>query len=491
MFETELRTIFTQLDSKHLTGFTGKLDKRLTIRKRNLPPLCVLLVLFFFLTLGGNFSNAEEVLPEDKIFVVFRNDDPSAMSDAEHEKRVMEIFEKYHIPQTFGIIPNVVEDYHNANYTKFYLLTENQAMLNLLKKWHREGLIEIALHGYTHQTNSLHPTKENLRDAKEYEGQGGRKWLPYLYANSEGYSEFRGLPYVEQLQRISRGKQLLETWFGVPVTTFILPWNSHDKNTIRAASEAGMELVSSSLKSYNNPSSIKLYNDLLLIQHTTELDKFKKALGSARQFIKQNNKPVLITVLYHSWMLKSPEDFQLLEDIVKEVSQSEDITVMTLRNLVTKFPETIRNISLIKLKAQSETQKADKLFFLIGRDNPAILNTDFDVFSENYYTDKKRRAITLCRKFYLAIAGLGMFVSIFYLGLVKLGVIRRRFAFGSSIFAGSMFLVLLAVGYLGPSVLDPGIGAIDSIVLIFVGTISIGFIIGYFNISRVKLNNFK
>ena len=428
------------------------------------------LALFVLLIFGVSLTDADEAASGGKIFVVFRHDDPSALSDLEHEQRVMEIFQRYQIPQTFGIIPNVAKDCNNSNCSEFHLLNENELMLNLLDKWHKQGFIEIALHGYTHRTNSLYPTKEQPKE----------------------YSEFRGLPYEEQFQRISRGKQFLDAWFGVPVRTFILPWNSHDENTILAAKAAGIELVSSTLESWNNPLNTQLYSDPLLIQHTTELGKFKQALSLARRYTKQNDKPAFIIVLYHSHLdLKRPEDFQLLEDITKEVAQSADIAVMTLENFGDKFSQALKDLILVKREAKSAIQRVDRIFSFMGRERPESLSTEFGVFDVNYYVNQKKQAHSLYRNFHLAVISIGILVSIFYFGLIKLRLVRRRLALYLLFLCASLWIFYSFIGYFGLFGLEAGIGIIDSIVLILLGVVLIGLFTGYFSISRAELNNSK
>ena len=39
---------------------------------------------------------------DNQIFIIFRNDDLCALSDPVRERRILEIFEKYGIPQVFG-----------------------------------------------------------------------------------------------------------------------------------------------------------------------------------------------------------------------------------------------------------------------------------------------------------------------------------------------------------------------------------------------------
>ena len=44
-------------------------------------------------------------MPEPRILVCFRNDDLSATSSVEHESRVLEVFDRYSVRQSIGVIP--------------------------------------------------------------------------------------------------------------------------------------------------------------------------------------------------------------------------------------------------------------------------------------------------------------------------------------------------------------------------------------------------
>ena len=89
-----------------------------------------------------------------------RNDDLCALSDPSKERAILRIFEKYHIPQVVSVIPNVTEDPHDAHLDRFHPLEENTEILSLLREYQEKGLIEIAQHGFTHQTNIHHPSTQ-------------------------------------------------------------------------------------------------------------------------------------------------------------------------------------------------------------------------------------------------------------------------------------------------------------------------------------------
>ena len=438
-------------------------------------------VLFCGIFFGTDFSIADEILPENKIIIIFRNDDPSAISDITQEKKVFEIFRKHRVPQVFGVIPYAAERGLDVNNKDFHLLPENQAMFNLLKEWREEGFIEIALHGYTHQTNYLHPGR--------FESNG------ILLIGAYEWSEFSGLPFEEQLGRILKGKQLLESWFNGKITTFILPFNSLDKNTIRAAEEADLKVVCGYVKNADSFLIANRTKGLLFLQHTVDLsnfdetiniykaglEKFKIALANARESLKTDKKTVLMVVLYHSNTIKSPEDFKLLNNIIKEVSSAEDIIVMTQDDLLAKFSDNLKGLFYAKKRAHSAIRKVKKLFSIIGRESPVMIDSGFIVFDADYYMTKKGKAVDLYWRFYLVIVGMALLlVSIVNFSVLWLGL--EKTVFVSCLFTLNLIALVgyLTFTYLGLLGFEPGIGALDSIVLLFGGIMLAGLIAIYF-----------
>ena len=59
-------------------------------------------------------------------------------------------------------------------------------------------------------------------------------------------SEFAGLPYKKQLEKIRKGKEILNS-HGIETDVFFAPAHSYDRNTIKALREAGFKYVSDGL----------------------------------------------------------------------------------------------------------------------------------------------------------------------------------------------------------------------------------------------------
>ncbi len=153
-------------------------------------------ILFVFVsTLGITGCNADRSNHERKINVVFRYDDPSAGSETEFELKIIAAFREHNATVTFGVIPFICAgDAHDTSPQDVIPLGPKKG--KLLGKAVKEGVLDIALHGYSHQTR--------ISDAVHR-------------------TEFRGLDYDSQFEKLSKGKKQLEEMTKAPISAFIPP----------------------------------------------------------------------------------------------------------------------------------------------------------------------------------------------------------------------------------------------------------------------------
>ena len=119
-------------------------------------------------------------IKEKQVNVVFRYDDYNALGPTDAELRIIGAFRKNEASVTFGVIPSVVADsVEDPSPQDIVPLTGKKA--DILKAAYGDGIVDVALHGYTHQTTSTQ----------------------YL-------TEFAGLEYHSQIERLRKGKHLLE-----------------------------------------------------------------------------------------------------------------------------------------------------------------------------------------------------------------------------------------------------------------------------------------
>lgn len=136
----------------------------------------------------------------------FRLDDITADMNWQNFSRICSIFEQYEVKPLLGIVPKCLDKqlHKEKSRENFWV-----CMCNLQQK----GYV-VAQHGYTH----LYETNNS----------GLLKLNPF--------SEFAGLPYEIQNEKIRDGKLILQKE-GIYVTIFMAPGHTFDKNTLRALKE--------------------------------------------------------------------------------------------------------------------------------------------------------------------------------------------------------------------------------------------------------------
>lgn len=438
--------------------------------KRNIKFGALLITSFLCLFSLGQMLSGDVPLPEGKIIIVFRNDDPSAISNPEQERKVLEIFKKYHVPQVVGVIPVRVRLDGDSQGSQPYYLVDNTEMFTLLKQCQQEGLIEIAQHGYTHETNYLN--RQRFRE-----------------------SEFQGLPYEEQHKRITQGKHLLEQWFGVSINTLIMPWNRYDAETVWAAETAGIKILLGERMDDVPISVLTKESAPLLLVHTIELNRFDPQTGeylaalenfspafiSAKDFIKRHQKETLfMDVLYHSDTIKTTNELTLLNEILKTVVNDEQVIVMRQEDLVTKFPEHLKNLFFAKSEALSEINKILRILSYFRLEGLIGMPESFDVFNTEFYFSWKQRTRWLYYMILFLTCCVGLVFVRIYFFLIKSGVVKHFYTLTLAI-SGVVFYSIHIVLECSKS----RIGTLGQMLLVFEGTVVLGFILAWY-VSRKK-----
>jgi peptidoglycan/xylan/chitin deacetylase (PgdA/CDA1 family) len=328
-------------------------------RFRLIPRSHALLAAFFLIGINSFTNSCRPAVPEKQIYVVFRLDDFSALSSADFELRIIEAFRKAKASMTIGVIPfdHTASDADPSSQDVVPLTPMKAATLKAAIK---DGTVDVALHGYSHQA-----------------------------INAEHTAEFSGLGYDMQLERLAKGKEYLEAMIGVPVTTFVPPWNRYDLNTIRALEELGFSTISAAL-----PGPAIKKSSLNFLPSTCNLKDLRDAVRAARS---SSAAQPLIVVLFHEY------DF-------REVDEKQgNITYPEFADLL----EWLRSGGDLRLLSISEATKMihnlDAKRFLKNNAIHAVrdlLPSSVRKRQENLYAD--------------SAMGLWMFIGVFYLGMAFL-----------------------------------------------------------------------
>ena len=301
-----------------------------------------------------------------EIYIIIRNDDVCALSDPIKERKVLEVFEKYRIPQSICITPKVTEDSHDCFLDTLHPLMENEGIVELLQEYQEKNLVEIAQHGYTHQTNEFHPSKEGAYTSSSFMQGIDRKWLPYSPANG-CYSEFNGLSYDEKMKKILSGREIIEEALGVRVQTFSFPWDSFDQESLDILDELEFKNVLSGdnvCRSGRFSLVTNSGNKILSILN------FIKGMESLKY-------PVLAHITYHSWILDE-ESLQKLDDILSQLSKNGNIKFIRPSQVIHFFPN-FKRVQSLKCYLDVLTNRAN---IFLGKKKEM---QKFFVFNTFYY----------------------------------------------------------------------------------------------------------
>jgi len=237
--------------------------------------------------------------PDKTIHVVFRYDDFSAKSPTQTELKIIQAFQKHKARLTFGVIPFVCAgDQHNPSPQDTLALTPEKT--RILKKTVQQGIVDVALHGFSHQTH-----------------QAG-----FL-------SEFAGADYSSQLNKLKQAKTYLEQITRNPINTFVPPWNRYDRNTLQALEKLNFKTLSAS---ENEPSAEN--SQLNFLPFSVGLPHLRDAVQAARN--SSDTRPLLI-VLFHGYDFQSSQDsrahitFKEFSSMLSWLSSQEDVEILSIK----------------------------------------------------------------------------------------------------------------------------------------------------------------
>ncbi len=341
------------------------------------------LLVFFILLISFKFGNCSNGKMEQKIYLVFRFDDFSARSNTNLEQKIIEIFRKNKLAFTIGVIPFAGAGSLLDPTPKGHLpLGEEKG--NILKNASHQGVVEVALHGYAHQSHS-----------EQYIG-----------------SEFKGLDFEQQKEKILQGKIYLEEISDSKINTFVPPWNQYDDNTLKVLEELQINNISADrFGTMNNKSSIQS------LPNSCGLSSLKQAVKSAR---KSPDKISLIIALFHSYdfIEENKRDglfnFSDFSELINWISKQNDIKVLTIDQMISELPANY-------LKNKFELNR--KIIAYSFKTPPYIrVKPNYSYASEDYFNLIRQKTIA----FYFIIFILTSTIAYLIINSLKTGLMKTR-----------------------------------------------------------------
>jgi len=253
--------------------------------------------------------------------VVFRYDDYSNLSSLDIEKALFADFRERGLQLTVAVIPcQAFRTQGSSGWSTPFLRDDK---VERLRDGVASGTVDVALHGLIHLPS--------------YRGQG---------------SEFRGLEFTEQLDRIRKGKALLERTCGQKVRVFVPPWNTYDANTKRALEDAGFSCISA------QKSKTVLTDGIL--QHLPRTCGLANVRRAVRQALKAPQHAPIIVAMFHpdsfdeSGSEKAAWRYRDFVEFLEWVSQQESIRVMSIGQIVNEGIELGENRLIANLQADAK-----------------------------------------------------------------------------------------------------------------------------------------
>ena len=372
----------------------NKIIKRATVS--------ILFISFFCLNL-----DVEGTPPKKQITVVFRFDDYSSLSQTEFEVKLINTFRKYNAVCTFGVIPYVCEgNIHDTLPQDVVPLILKKAAI--LKNAVKEEILEVALHGYSHQTIRK---KEDL-----------------------DYTEFSGLDFNSQVKKITMGRNYLEEMLDIKISTFIPPWNTYDSNTIRAIEKLGFKCFSANESFEAMKSSplkyVPVTCDLFELRHTVEL---------ARRV--PDSHPVIVVLLHEYDFLENNKDGESLSykeflDLMAWTTSQQDIRIRTIEqtSMLVNNMDTLRFNNNISFKKLTYLMPPLELFDNMYPDG-VFLSTDT-------VNEMRHRCVIFSSLFYFSIF-LSSVIIAYFTGFIVSSMSRAVKLL--SIYGGIVLFILLAI----------------------------------------------
>lgn len=240
------------------------------------------------------------------IRVFFRYDDYSAVSPQAVDLGLIDVLRRNGLSATFAVIPSRTRgDVHEPGDRDEERLQGPR--MSHLSEAVQDGVVQLALHGWNHRTHA-----------------GALPPDP---------SEFRDLPYADQLDRLRRGLHLLELGTGRRPRIFVPPWNTYDRWTIRALEELGIECIAANRE---GPVLAKK-TTMRFAPMTIELPALRAAIRKARE---SGDEHAIIGVMMHPYDFAEDPDSSAdrslsdFEDELRWLKSQPDVGVTSLEELL-------------------------------------------------------------------------------------------------------------------------------------------------------------
>ena len=252
---------------------------------------------------GVNADGASLDAGTYRTIVIFRDDDAQPYYKNEELRAVNRVFASENVPVTLGVIPAPANETVDPT-------GEFCTYLRTLDRQH-PGLFEFSLHGTTHEETT----------------------------DFYGRSEFGGLAYGVQRDRIARGARALESCTGSAPTSFVPPFNTYDESTVAALDVQGIHTISGGAwftaeyydrsEPFRTDGTLHAPSSHSFVSNWTTND-FHSNADLRRSFdAAYENRSLYVQMLHHPTFTSEGKLGQL-RSLIRHMKSRDDVAFMTL-----------------------------------------------------------------------------------------------------------------------------------------------------------------
>ncbi len=257
-----------------------KIKKLLSRRYRENQQLIVSRKISLIRKRFAEFSG-RQFIPENDIYLVRVDDYPHWEYKNDLFEKFAEIFEEKGINFLVGVVPELSEDRHNTMNKNFRKLSDRDAIT--LKKF---SVLELALHGLTHQTIRKKP-----------------------------YSEFAGLSVKQTAERIEKGVETLKQFDFFPAG-IISPFDTFNSRNFQAFSSFFKIICGG----YPSASSFGFWISPCVINNSVYIASYSPFSGKAKNILRhlseKKNQSEVISITIH-WASEVENNFLYVKQIAE------------------------------------------------------------------------------------------------------------------------------------------------------------------------------
>lgn len=356
------------------------------------------LVIFLILFTFSLEAEASSVPKKKQIIVIFRYDDYSSVSYTDIEVKLIDTFKTHDIPCVFGVIPYTCavnqEDTHPQD-----VVPLTKSKVDILKKAVREGVLEVALHGYSHQA---------ARPRDRY-----------------GYTEFLGLDYNIQKERIAKGKKYLEELLETPITIFIPPWNSYDSNTLLILERLEFVTISADVEGYADKSST-----LKFLPTTCFISQLRDKVELARRI--SEIQPIIVALIHPYYFIEADSQrgglrYQDFEGLIKWITSQRDVRVLSFGQTI-KMVDDLTARRFINYKFYLKISRIIQPYFLKKIFSKEIFSLNGIYISQNTVYKMIIKLLLLCFAILATSIAIVFFGGLVLFPRIRIAIVICRYA---------------------------------------------------------------